>query len=177
MVGFDVTPTTASSRIIRSSLPVSSSSRERKSIHTLWPSADSLCRFESGTGHRPFHVFNFLQSLYITFSAVKTCPEERCDEIVRERGADDLRPEAEHVHVVVLDALMRRVDVVADRGPDPGELACCDRGTDPRSADEHTTFGIPAENGLADLPRLVGIVDPDGVRIGAQVHHLVPGER
>src|SRR5918993_6060679 len=113
--------------------------------------------------HLLLHRFDLSQSLHVPLAAVEARAEEGAREVDGELGADDLRPEAEHVHVVVLDALMRRVDVVADRGPDPGELACCDRGTDPRSADEHTTFGIPAENGLADLPRLVGIVDPDGV--------------
>ena len=48
MVGFEVTPRIASSRIIRSSSPLSSSSRERKSIHTLCPSADSRCSGVSG---------------------------------------------------------------------------------------------------------------------------------
>jgi hypothetical protein len=41
MVGFDVTPTTASSRIIRSSSPERSMSRERKSIQTLCPCSES----------------------------------------------------------------------------------------------------------------------------------------
>jgi hypothetical protein len=37
MVGFEVTPETASSRIRRASSPPQRSSRERKSIQTLWP--------------------------------------------------------------------------------------------------------------------------------------------
>jgi hypothetical protein len=41
MVGFEVTPTTASSATARASAPDSRRSRERKSIQTLWPSADS----------------------------------------------------------------------------------------------------------------------------------------
>src|SRR5436305_5911123 len=47
IVGFEVTPTTATSRISRSRSPSRSSGRERKSIQTLWPSADSWCSGES----------------------------------------------------------------------------------------------------------------------------------
>jgi hypothetical protein len=41
MVGFEVTPTTASRSIARASAPDSSGSQERKSIQTLWPWAAS----------------------------------------------------------------------------------------------------------------------------------------
>src|SRR4051812_12572197 len=41
--GLLVTPTTASSRISRSSSPLSIISRERESIQTLWPRSDSSC--------------------------------------------------------------------------------------------------------------------------------------
>src|SRR2546423_9833233 len=177
MVGFEVTPTTASSLIIRASFPVSSMSRETKSLQTLWPSADSLCRFESGTGHRPFHVFDLLESLQVTIATVEMWPEEGGDQIFGKRRPHDLGAEAEDVHVVVLDALMGRVDVVANGGADPGELAGGDRGAHTRSADEHTTLGVPAEDRLAEFARLVRIVDPDGVGIGSQVHQLMPGKR
>src|SRR5262245_2289970 len=81
IVGFDVTPTTASSRIICSSLPVCSRSRDRKSIQTLWPSADSLCRFESGMCHPSLHRFNLLQSSHISLAAVEPRPQERVDQV------------------------------------------------------------------------------------------------
>src|SRR2546423_10086647 len=169
MVGFEVTPTTASSLIIRASFPVSSMSRETKSIQTLWPSADSLCRFESGIGHRPFKVFDLLESFHVARTAVEARREKRSDEVARKGGPDHLRAQAEHVHVVVLYPLMRRVDVVADGRADPGELAGSHRGADAGAADEHATLGISALDGSPDLLGLDGIVDPLGVRIGAQV--------
>src|ERR1700704_5981943 len=112
MVGFEVTPTTAPSRIMFSSFPVSRISRERKSSHTLCPSEDSLCRFESGIGHRPFKVLDHLQSFHITLTTVESCREKGRDEVTRERRAHHLRAEAKHVHVVVLDALVGGIDVV-----------------------------------------------------------------
>src|SRR2546423_4746451 len=162
MVGFEVTPTTASSLIIRASFPVSSMSRETKSLQTLWPSADSLCRFESGTGHRPFHVFDLLESFHITVATVEVRPEERGDQVFGERRPHDLGAEAEDVHVVVLDALMGGVDVVASGGADPGELAGRDRSAHTPSADQHTALSVPAEDRLAHLARLVRRVAPHG---------------
>ena len=38
-------------------------------------------------------------------------------------------------------------------------------------------LGLAALNRLADLARLVGVVDPHRVGVGAEVDHLVPGER
>src|SRR2546423_5980997 len=175
MVGFEVTPTTASSLIIRASFPVSSMSRETKSLQTLWPNADSLCKFELGTGHRPFHVFDLLESFHVPIATVEVCPEEGGDQVLGERRPHDLGAEAEDVHVVVLDALVGGVDVVADGGADPRQLAGCDRSAHTRSADQHATLGVSAEDRLTDLARLVGIVDPNGVGIGSQVDHLMPG--
>src|ERR1019366_6568114 len=127
MVGFVVTPTTASSFISRLSSPVSSIVRESESIHTDCPRLLSLCRFDSATTHLPFHRFNFSQSLYVTIAAVESCAEEGAHELGSETRADHLGAEAEHVHVVVLDALVRGVGVVADRGADAAHLRGGDR--------------------------------------------------
>src|ERR1700692_4269181 len=127
MVGFVVSPTTASSFISRLSSPLSSIVRESESIQTDWPRLLSLWRFDSAIAHLPFHRFNFFQSLDITLATVESCPEERADELDGETRADHLGPEAEHVHVVVLDALVRRIGVVADRGADAAHLRGGDR--------------------------------------------------
>ena len=67
----------------------------------------------------PFQLLDLLQSSDVTLAAVETCREEGAHELRRELAADHLRAEAEHVHVVVLDALVRGVGVVADRRSDP----------------------------------------------------------
>src|SRR5437899_11673306 len=54
MVGFEVTPVTASSAISFASRPDSSISRESESIQTDWPRPESLCRFDSDMLFRPF---------------------------------------------------------------------------------------------------------------------------
>jgi hypothetical protein len=63
--------------------------------------------------------------------------------------------------------------VVADRRPDAGELAGGNRRADARPAHEHRAFRVAALDRLADLPRLVGIVDPHRIGVGAEVDHLV----
>src|SRR5207302_124880 len=50
IVGFDVTPVTASSVISLASWPLSSISRESESIQTLWPRPESRFRLDSGLG-------------------------------------------------------------------------------------------------------------------------------
>ena len=69
----------------------------------------------------------------------------------------------------MLDALVRGVRVVADRRADARELAGRDRGADARAADEHAALGVSGADRVADLLRLVGVVDPHAVVVGAEV--------
>ena len=84
-------------------------------------------------------------------------------------AADD-----QHVHVVVLDALVRRVGVVTYSGADSRDLARGDRGADPGAAHEDGTLRLAAANCLRDLARLVRVVDARLRPIGAQIDHVVP---
>jgi hypothetical protein len=60
----------------------------------------------------------------------------------------------------VLDTLVGGIDVVADRRANPRKLAGRDRGSDTGAADENAAVGVAVEDGLADVPRLVRVVDP-----------------
>src|SRR6476646_1991651 len=176
MVGLEVTPVTASSSIIRASSPCCTRSRERKSIQTLWPSADSWCRRESGMGC-PFQVLDHLEAFHVSLSFPEFRGEERADEVGCELGADDVRAEAEHVHIVVLDPLMGGVDVVADGGADARKLAGGDRGADAGTTDEHATVGLAADDRPAELARLYRVVHADRIGIGAEVDDVVTERR
>src|SRR5436305_3368726 len=112
MVGFVVTPTTASSFISFSNWPLSSIVRESESIHTDWPRLLSLCKFESPIAHLPFHRFDFFQALDVPLAAVELCSQKCLDELRCEARADDSGAEAQNVHVVMLDALVGGVGVV-----------------------------------------------------------------
>src|SRR5690348_8364547 len=134
MVGFDVTPTTQSSDISEASWPLWSISRESESIHTLTPASLSCFSLESAIGH-PFELGHLGEPVGVPSPAHEAGTEEGAHELAAELGADDLGAETEDVHVVVLDALVRGVGVVADRGTDPGDLRGRDRGADARAAD------------------------------------------
>src|SRR5215210_8219344 len=124
--------------------------------------------------HLLLHRFDLSEPLDITLSAVEPGAQECAHEVERELRADHLGAEAEDVHVVVLDALVRGVRVVADRGADPGDLAGRDGGADPRAADEDAAFGVPADHRVAELARLVRVVDPLCIRVRTEVDGLVP---
>src|SRR5206468_11523579 len=90
IVGFVVTPTTASSVIRRFSSPSSSMVRERESIHTLWPRALSLSRFESAILHLPFLRFHLLQTRRVAVLVQVPRAEERAHELSGHARADHL---------------------------------------------------------------------------------------
>ena len=98
--------------------------------------------------------------------------EEGPDEIRGELVADDARAQREHVHVVVLDRLVRRVHVVTDAGADPHELVRGDRGAHAAAADDDRARGAAVEHRTARRRREVGIVHGFR-RIGTEVDHLV----
>src|SRR5437868_15057976 len=60
---------------------------------------------------------------------------ERAHDLARDLLADDARADAEDVHVVVLDGLVRRVRVVAHARPDAGELVGRDADADAAPAE------------------------------------------
>ena len=184
IVGFEVTPTTASSSISRASSPVSSISRERESIQTLTPCSLSSCSLDVAISPRfqPSRAFPAPRpSPTVPDSAPRRrsgAPRNAATSSRGERRPDDLGAEAEHVHVVVLDALVRRVDVVADRRADPGDLAGGDRGADARAADEDAALArAPRGSPSPTLARLVRVVDAHRVGVDAEVDRLVAARR
>ena len=69
-------------------------------------------------------------------SPEKVAPRKATRALEGELRADDAGAEGEDVHVVVLDALARRVRVVADGGADAADLVRRHGGADARAADE-----------------------------------------
>ena len=69
------------------------------------------------------------------------------DELLRDHRADHAGAEREHVAVVVLHALRRRVGVVPDGGTDAGQLARGNRHAGSASADDDTPLALPGVNG------------------------------
>src|SRR5262245_39875590 len=116
---------------------------------------------------------DLLQSTHVPLSSVELRFQKRSYQLTGQFFPDHSGADAEDVHVVVLDSLVRGVRVVADRGPDTSELAGRDRGADSRAADEDTAISAPVLDRLADLGRLVGVVDLRLRRVRSEVDHLV----
>jgi hypothetical protein len=68
-------------------------------------------------------------------SGVEPGREERRDEIACEPWPDDLGAKAHYIHVVMLDRLMARMDIMTYGGPDALHLVAGDCGPDTRAAD------------------------------------------
>src|SRR5204862_7769230 len=111
---------------------------------------------------------------YVRLTAVEARVQEGADQVDRKGGADDLRAEAEDVEVVVLDPLVCRVDVMAHGAANPIQLGDGDGSPDPRTADENPSLRVPDLEQLAELSRLVGVIDPHGVGVHAEIERLVP---
>src|SRR6476659_5345020 len=104
---------------------------------------------------RLLHLLDLLQPTYVAFPAVEFRTKEGANHLSSQLCADHFRAEAEHVHVVVLDALMGGVRVVADRGADTRELAGGDRRADARPAHQDSPLSLAVPDRVADLARLV----------------------
>ena len=92
-----------------------------------------------------------------------------------ERGlrADDAGAEGQDVHVVVLDALVRRVRVVADGGADAADLVGRDAGADARAADQDAAVRLAARRRRARAARRSPGSRRPGRAVATEVDQLV----
>ena len=89
------------------------------------------------------NLLNLLKPSHVAFPAVEFRTKERADQLTGHVFPDYARADAEHVHVVVLDSLVRRVRVVAGRRSYPRELGRRNGSADSRAADEDPAIGPP----------------------------------
>src|SRR5689334_16539412 len=132
MAGFDVTPPSASSSTSFLSPPLAIRLRRMKSSHTDWPwsriaaslfavsvlgvvvIATSLiyeARLALG-----LDGLDLVQAPQVALLVGEARLQERLHQLRGDRRTQYPRAQHEHVHVVVLDPLVRRVDVVTDGG-------------------------------------------------------------
>src|SRR5256714_7060614 len=101
--------------------------------------------------------------------------EERERAFERQLRTDDPRAQHQHVHVIVLDALVGGVRVVADRRANAADLAGRDRGADAGAADQDAAVREPATDGLTQSLREVRVVVMRIGSVAAEVDELVVG--
>src|SRR6266498_1060225 len=93
-------------------------------------------------------------------------------QLASEFDADHARAEHEHVHLVMLDALTRRVTVMAYRPGNPWDLVGRYRRADAGAADQHASFRLAGHECLAHRFGEVRIIARRGA-VRAFVDNLV----
>ena len=107
-------------------------------------------------------VLNFqqlFQSPDVTLFVGEVRVDKCADEFRSNFFTDDPGSQAKHVHVIVLDPLMCRIDIVTDPGSNSRNFVCRDADPDATTADKNPSFGMSSEDGFPDFPRKVGIVN------------------
>ena len=94
----------------------------------------------------------------MTLLAVRTWLQESLDDLEGQLGSDDPAADAEHVHVVVLDALVSRIGVVTDRRADAGDLVRRHADADAAATDDDPAIGVALDDLAGDRDRKVGVV-------------------
>ena len=86
---------------------------------------------------------------------------------------DDAGAETEHIHIVVLDSLVRRVGIVAEAGAGSADFVGGDAGADAAAADNDAALGLAGGDSSGDGERKVRVVVKRIVLMRAEVGHFV----
>jgi hypothetical protein len=92
--------------------------------------------------------------------------------LLRNCDPDYPGPNADQVHIVVLDTLVGAVGVMREGGPDPGDLISGDRSTNSGSAHQDTSIRFSREDRSGDSLRDIREVDRV-FRVRSVVSHFV----
>jgi hypothetical protein len=105
-----------------------------------------------------FDLQHLVETTGMTFLWFVPRVEERFDDLESEFRTDDPPANAQHIHVVVLDSLMGRVGVVADRGTDAGDFIGRDTDTYAASTNDDPTIDIARNQLSGDGNRKIGVI-------------------
>lgn len=95
------------------------------------------------------------------------------DDFAGNLDADDAGAEAEHVHIVVLDPLVRRVGIVAQAGAGSADLVGRYTGADAAAADNDAALGLAGGYGSRNGECEVRIVVEGVISVRAEVADFV----
>src|SRR6516162_2803585 len=112
-----------------------------------------------------------MRSLSVTSFMEIRLLQERLNQLVGEFDTDDTTAEHQHVHVIVLNALVRRIGVVAQSGADPGNPVGGHRRANAAPAEQDAAHGPLLAQGSTHGLSIIGIVHRIGA-VGAQVEDL-----
>jgi hypothetical protein len=99
--------------------------------------------------------------------------QKRVNQLLSERTTDNPAAQAKDVHVVVFNALVRRIGIVAERRVDSRDFVGGDAGPYPAAADDDAALSAPIQHLAGDSFRIIRIIFRIGRVIRAQINHLV----
>lgn len=102
------------------------------------------------------------------------CGQKGVDKFSHNCWPNYLSPQAQYVGIIVLNALVGRIDVIRESGPDAVDLVCGHAGPDTRTANKDPALRLPAQHTLAQSNGDVGKVD-GLVGGGPYIVNAVPG--
>ena len=121
--------------------------------------------------HRAFERGHLGEAAQMPGLAAERRVQKGVHHFARQLAADHATAEHEHVHVVVLDPLVRGIGVVAQAGADAGNAVGRHRGADAAAAQDDPAIGAVFAQGGADGRRVVCIID--GLAgMSADIEHL-----
>src|SRR6516162_8344880 len=94
--------------------------------------------------------------------------QEGANQLTGEFDADDSAAEHQHIHVVMLNTLVRRIGVVTQSGANTWNPVCSHRGANTASAEQDTALRPVLAQCSTNGFRIVGIV----YRVGAIGAHI-----
>src|ERR671930_1246732 len=106
--------------------------------------------------------------------ARKLCGHERPDDFTGKLRSDDPRAKAQHVHIIVLDALVRGVVVVAQPGANTGELVRRYRYADAAAADDDRALRMPLPHRLTHELGKIRVVVSERRVVCTKVRGFIP---
>ena len=109
----------------------------------------------------------------IAFPLIKFRAKELAGQLHRQGRADDPRPQAKDIHIVVLDALAGAVRVVTQPRTYPFHLIGRHTRSHPAATQQDPTLGLTVLDGLADVTGVIRVIIVWLYLMGAQVEHLM----
>jgi len=96
-----------------------------------------------------FNGFDLAVTAHVSFlMGFEGCVKKSDDQLLRQRGADHAAAKADHVHVVVLDALVSRIRIVDQCGIDAWNLVGSNARPDSAPAYDDAALGGAAQHVL-----------------------------
>jgi hypothetical protein len=126
-------------------------------------------KLSEGSG---FDGLDFVQAAEVTLLAGKFRPGEGPHAFGGQGWSNHARSEHQDIHVIVFHALVSRIRIMTQTGPDATHFVGGHGSSDPAPADEHATVSAAIQNRLTDGFGKIRIVHRIGI-VGSNVNHFI----